>query len=79
MKVFIDAILGGMYLVSTDSQGTVAPLQDGANNPVCFQCLEQIRNYFEDELLDEVWLTQDSLIDELLGGAPHGSVRLDWY
>lgn len=78
MKVFIDAILGGMYMVSTENQGTVCPLQDGANNPVCFQCLEQIKNYFEDELLDEVWLRRDSLIDEFLGGISHGSIQLNW-
>lgn len=78
MKLFIDAILGGMYLVSTDEKGTVLPVQDEANNLMCFQCLDQVKQHFEDKLLDEVWLRQDSLIDELLGFTPEESVQLDW-
>ncbi|MCY7294954.1 DUF6482 family protein [Alteromonas sp. a30] len=80
MKIFIDAILGGMYLVSTEEQGTVSPLQDSKNKPLYFQCLEQIKQYFEDELfeLEEVWLRKDSLIDHFLGCKPDDDIRLNW-
>lgn len=67
MKLIIDAILGGMYLASTESQGSITQVQENSDTPLCFQCLEQIKAYFEEHSFDEVILREDSLIDELMG------------
>ena len=67
MKLIIDAILGGMYLVTTESQGKTTPLHDQQHSPKCFQCLDQIKHYFEDYHIDEVILREDNLLNEFMG------------
>ncbi|UAA38942.1 hypothetical protein KIH87_00780 [Paraneptunicella aestuarii] len=67
MKLIIDALLGGMYLASTESQGNVTQVKESCDTPICFQCIEQIKAYFHEHSFDEVILREDSLIDELMG------------
>ncbi|MCV2885088.1 DUF6482 family protein [Aestuariibacter sp. AA17] len=67
MKLFIESIEGGTYLAATMDGQQKRLVRDKDDNPMAFHCLNEIKDHFQNDNFDEVWLKQSTPYDEMCG------------
>jgi hypothetical protein len=68
MKLYIESIEGGTYLASVGEEGEKQNiLRDRNNDPMSFNCLNEIKVHLNHKRFDQVWLKQNTPYDEMCG------------
>lgn len=75
MNAYIESIEGGNYLVATGDDCSRTLVFNENKRPKVFHCLEEIRVYFANQHFKNVWLTQSTPYDEMVG-QPHLKTQL---
>ncbi|WP_346839482.1 DUF6482 family protein [Microbulbifer sp. SAOS-129_SWC] len=81
MNLQILSLEGHIYLVETIDENGVHLLADRRSRPRKFHCLEEIRDYFLAQPLEEVWLEQQTPYEEMCGLSDDTAplrIRLYW-
>lgn len=79
MKLVIDTLLGGMYFASVEEQGEATLVCDAEQRPKCFQCLDEIRDYFSRIEFEQVTLREDPIVQEFIGEVSQPcETQLNW-
>lgn len=66
MKLHIESIEGGTYLATIENN-TEQELVRSDGKPMSFHCLNEIKEHFNGQDFEQVWLKQNTPYDEMCG------------
>ena len=82
MNLYIESLEGGNYLASTGMGASRTLVRDNKSQPKTFHCLNEIREHFDPQAFEKVWLRQSTPYEEMVGQTDHpGALELEieWY
>lgn len=78
MNLYIESLEGGNYLASTGVGSSRALVRDKSSQPKTFHCLNEIREHFDTQSFEHVWLRQNTPYEEMVGQTDHpGALELE--
>ncbi len=78
MNLYIESIEGGNYLASTGMGASRTLVRDNKSQPKTFHCLNEIREHFDSQAFEHVWLRQSTPYEEMVGQTDHpGALELE--
>jgi hypothetical protein len=81
MKLYIESIEGGTYLAAVGEENHQDIARDRDNEPMTFNCLNEIKVHFKHKDFEQVWLKQNTPYDEMCGSDEKSEkleILLDW-
>lgn len=81
MDLFIESLEGNSYLVEISDGNKRTLLKDSKQQPLKFNCLSGIKEYFHQQNFNEVWLEQSTPYEEMCGLPTSDDklrIRLNW-
>ncbi len=67
MNLYIESLEGGNYLASTGINAARTLVRDNKSQPKTFHCLNEIREHFDNQSFEHVWLRQNTPYEEMVG------------
>lgn len=67
MNLYIESIEGGTYLASVGEKENQNIVRDRNDDPMAFDCLNEIKLHLNNQHFNEVWLKQSTPYDEMCG------------
>ena len=78
MNLYIESLEGGNYLASTGVGASRALVRDKSSQPKTFHCLNEIREHFDAQTFEHVWLRQNTPYEEMVGQTDNsGALELE--
>lgn len=81
MNLYIESLEGGNYLASTGNGATRTLVRDNKSQPKTFHCLNEIREHFDHQPFEQVWLRQNTPYEEMVGQHERASpldLEIEW-
>lgn len=81
MKLHIESIEGGTYLATVENNAKQELAKDNGK-PIAFHCLNEIKEHYDGQDFEQVWLKQNTPYDEMCGlDNKHEKLELliDWH
>ncbi|MCW8107184.1 DUF6482 family protein [Alteromonas ponticola] len=81
MDLHIESIEGGIYLVSKVDGESGEIIRNDNDKPLSFHSLDEIKSYFANTQINQVWLMQTTPYEEMVGLASSPEpmkMKLDW-
>lgn len=67
MNLYIESLEGGNYLASTGTAASRTLVRDNKSQPKTFHCINEIREHFDSQPFEQVWLRQNTPYEEMVG------------
>ncbi len=67
MDLIINSHEGDIYLVNEQQHSSQRILCDSNHHPLRFSSISSIKQHYQDQAIDNVWLVQHSAYDEMCG------------
>ena len=82
MNLLIESYEGGFYLAHIEDGDRNYYLYDEQNHPKKFNCINEIKEYLDNETFESVWLKQNTPYDEMCGMTPNPEdlkMEIEWH
>lgn len=82
MNLLIESFEGGFYLAHIEDGERNYYLYDEQNHPKKFNCINEIKEYLDNEKFESVWLKQNTPYDEMCGMTPNHEdlkMEIEWH